>query len=389
MSIGKSNQSNKWGVCCMDINTYLKNIEIISDGYLDINENIMNIDGPYPIDDNIISILMDMVKVKRQIITVNEIKTSNIINNKTINSLNVEAETKLIITAIYIEACSKAKEKKFLRSMGKYRCGQPIFKGNDLFNHVRSCRELINYDVLHWQKIGNICQYANKYFAVGGFVRDEILSFVRSECVNYIKFIRIEPYFCSDTMPPMYLREEALRPVNPSWINNLTLFKGGETGGHYILQNPIEIQNGLDGLKWWEYKILGIRSLEIYARRNNSGNLSMMIEEVSEKREYGGYHISRCIHLDSDNVVGTSIDNAILNHIDLAINVYNTGAYAKRKTQSLANGRVVDATLRTHLLRLENVPFRLLINLSSLFFESQSLIKEWITDQFENIKLEE
>jgi len=58
----------------------------------------------------------------------------------------------------------------------------------------------------------------------------------------------------------MFLRHEALRPVNPFWIKNLTLFKGQETGGHYILQNPIEIQSKLDRLKRWEYSILGIRS---------------------------------------------------------------------------------------------------------------------------------
>ena len=41
--------------------------------------------------------------------------------------------------------------------------------------------------------------------------------------------------------------------------------------------------------------------------------------------------------------VGVKIDNAILNHIDLAINVYDSESYLKRKNQSLSEGRVVDA----------------------------------------------
>jgi len=108
----------------------------------------------------------------------------------------------------------------------------------------------------------------------------------------------------------------------------------------------------------------------------------MMIEEISEKKEYESYYIAKCIHLDSDNMVGTTIDNAILNHIDLAINIYDTETYAVRKIQSLAYGRVVDATLRTHLLRIEKIPFNVLINLSYLFFESQYLTREWILEQF-------
>ena len=119
------------------------------------------------------------------------------------------------MTAIYNEICSKASEKRFLRSKEKYKSEQPIFRDNDLYNHVRSRKELINYDKLQWHKIENVCQYANKYFTTNTFIKYEILSFVHSKCANYIKFIRIEPYFCSDTMPSMYLRHEALRLVNP------------------------------------------------------------------------------------------------------------------------------------------------------------------------------
>lgn len=78
----------------------------------------------------------------------------------------------------------------------------------------------------------------------------------------------------------------------------------------------------------------------------------------------------------------------ILNHIDIALNIYNAKAYEERKGQSLSDGRVVDATFRTHLLRLENVPFKTLIYLENLFFESQYLTKEWLTEQFGDIEFE-
>lgn len=367
----------------MDIDVYLRNIEIISDRYCNMYDiKVIDLAEPYPVDQHIIDTLMNMVEVKKQIITTDEIKRSNIANNRTINSLNIDTETKLMITAIYNEICSKTDEKRFFRSMEKYQCEQPIFKDNDLHSHVRSCGELINYSALQWHKMRSVCQYVDKYYRVHGYIKDEILDFIHSKCAGYTKYIRLDPYFCSDTMPLISLREEAVRPVDPSWIKNLTLFRRQKTGGHYILQNPTEIQNEMDRLKWWEYSILGIRSLEISAQRNNSGNLSMMIEEITEKQQYDAYYVAKCIHLDSENEVGTNINDAILNHIDIALNIYNANAYKERRGQRLSDGRVVDATFRTHLLRLESVPFKTLVYLTSLFFESQTLTREWLTEQF-------
>jgi len=239
---------------------------------------------------------------------------------------------------------------------------------------------------LKWEKIGCNCAYSGHFFVPDSFLSEEVMQFAREYIPFAEKYIRLDPYFCSEKRPALYLKEEAQRPVNPNWINRLHLYKGQSTGGHYILQEP-EITPGTkmseeQKLKWWEYKVKGIRSLEIHAQRNNSGNLGMMIEEISDKLVCNGYYATKCIHMDSDNSVGTQFENAVLNHIDLAINVYSDKAFTERKGQSLANGRVVDASLRTHLLRFERVPFRTLIDMAILFFDSQVLTMEWITDQF-------
>lgn len=201
---------------------------------------------------------------------------------------------------------------------------------------------------------------------------------------SYKRFIRIHPYYIHDKLPPIFLYEEALRPVNPNWINSLNLYKGQSTGGHYILQPSETGDFEMDRLRFWDYEVKKVRSLEIYAQRSNSGNLSMMIEEIKNNQEYSSYYIAKCIHLDTNNEVGTNINDTTLNHIDLAINIYDNSAYKQRINQSLSNGRVVDATYRIHLLRLEDVPFKLLINLSYLFFDNETLTEEWITEQFSN-----
>jgi len=150
----------------MDIDSYLRNVEVISNIFCSntkyVNKRPNPIE-PYLLDEIITNIILDMIEVKKQVITKHEINISNIVNNSIIDSLDVDSETKFIMTAIYIEICSRVNKKIFLQSIEKYKSEQPIFKDNDLYNHVRNCKELINYDKLHWHKIENVCQYANKY----------------------------------------------------------------------------------------------------------------------------------------------------------------------------------------------------------------------------------
>lgn len=335
--------------------------------------------------ENDISFLDEIIKyidIKRETITEQEIKRADIYSIFTMEKLDIDNETKLLLTSIYLDVINEIGEKEFIIYLNKYNRNQPIFEKNDLFRYVRYCKELIDYDAFVWMKESNICNYNTKYFKADGFLRDELLEFISVICKDYRKFIRIHPYYYYDKAPPIALFEEALRPVDPNWIKTLNLFKGKSTGGHYILQPSETGDFKIDSLRFWDYKVRKIRSLEIHAQRNNSGNLSMMIEEIKDNPIYSKYYIAKCIHLDTDNEVGTNIDDTILNHIDLAINVYNKSAYKIRSKESLSDGRVVDATHRTHLVRLENVPFRTLINLSYLFFDNETLTKEWINEQF-------
>ena len=108
----------------------------------------------------------------------------------------------------------------------------------------------------------------------------------------------------------------------------------------------------------------------------------MMVEELSE-RPRQPFLLGRCIHLDTADDPGTPFDKAVLHHIDLAINVYVGDARATRLGQNLAEiGKVVDATTRTHLLRMDGVQFSMLLSYAWLFFVSEPLVKEWLQEQF-------
>jgi len=150
-------------------------------------------------------------------------------------------------------------------------------------------------------------------------------------------------------------------------------------GASYILDDCSPKENLQ---QYWELHIKKIKRLEVIAKRSNNGNLSMMIEEITDIDSHG-LLFGRCIHLDTDSKFGTDFENSILNHLDLAINIYEDEAAKKRLDDNLASGQVTtDASYRTHLLRVEKIPFKALFGFVVSFFKSQTLINEWLEDQF-------
>jgi len=105
---------------------------------------------------------------------------------------------------------------------------------------------------------------------------------------------------------------------------------------------------------------------------------------LSNREIESGYTIGRCIHLDTDDPIGTEFSQSIVNHMDLAINVYSGHDSDSRHQVNLAEGgKVIDATFRIRLIRIENMPLKFLIVLAHLFFDSKSLVAEWFCDQFQ------
>jgi len=106
----------------------------------------------------------------------------------------------------------------------------------------------------------------------------------------------------------------------------------------------------------------------------------MMIEELPRGDDQAGVMVARCIHLDTRAAVGTPMADARLQHLDLAINVYLDDDRTRRMSGTLQTGRVQDATFRTHLLRVENVPFPALFGFAEMFLTSSHLRSEWLAD---------
>jgi hypothetical protein len=178
------------------------------------------------------------------------------------------------------------------------------------------------------------------------------------------------------------MNEEVLIPANPNWWKNLNIHRRNKESASYILYAKEPTKDSHQ--EFWEYNVKGIRRLDVIAKRNNDGNLSMMIEELSDKDSDSGITIGRCIHLDTDDEIGTPFSESRVNHLDLAINVYEGSTAQKRYDGNLAKGlKVEDATFRTHLLRIENVPLKSLFLFVLVFFQSKTLVSDWFADQFQ------
>lgn len=204
-----------------------------------------------------------------------------------------------------------------------------------------------------------------------------VVAWVRRTWPSLPLWIRLEPDFFSMTKPVDILFEQVIRPIDPSWWPTLSLASGRETSARYFLPAEMDKENLL---AYWEYHAIKIRSLEVQAKRNAKGNLSVMYEELVQEDE--DLVIGRMVHLDTDDQVGTSNEKSTLNHLDLAINVYRGEAARDRLRIPMTDPGAIMTKTRTHVLRIQGIPFDAQIMFALLFLKSTVLKMDWIMDQF-------
>lgn len=264
----------------------------------------------------------------------------------------------------------------FRRKCAPYNLEQPLFKMSpDLWGDTLN-QDLINICSIELVGQGAVLGFKNGYSLTDGELNPNILIWAKTTFPSSPTYVRIHPFKVSTDIPVQPLLEATIIPANPKWWENLMIFKNNKEGSSYILE---EGSTNTDQI--WEYGVLRVRRLEVSARRKNDGTLSMMIEELQKLTD--GHWMGRCIHLDTKAAVGDLSENAVLMHLDLAINMYFDERIEERWKQNLAtDGKVIDASCRTHLFRIEEVPFNSVLEFAKMFFKSSVLLSEWYADQF-------
>ena len=237
--------------------------------------------------------------------------------------------------------------------------------------------ELIDYKAFVQMHNSEIIKFDLKYAKMSAFLNPRIPEWAFNNFKDLPLFVRLNPDIISEARIPQLLTEELqINPYNLDWKSfsfNENLIKPFE----YWFENVV-LSKGT-AQDYWDFKIRGINSLEIST--SQKGNYrSFMIEELNDKYSEEQILIGKCIHFDCSSFDSGNLDNQVLNHLDLAINIYEQETRNERLNETLKDGKIVDASYRTHLLRIDNVSIKSLPVFCLLFFCSMTLTEKYIND---------
>lgn len=266
----------------------------------------------------------------------------------------------------------------------RYSPEQPLFLGAPaLWRHIRRRGEggTLDHELIDDRAVS--CVYNEVYQVPGGHsttplqLPAAIPAWARKSFPKAPRYLRLNPLHFSVGEPSGLMRKAATVPADPKWMSRLALFPRARSYARYeLLDAPLKDNPE----QYREYHLGGLRRLEVHAIRREADYLSMMIEELPAADAPHGLMVGYGLHLDTRAVCGTPIGEARLQHLDLALNVYTGRDRDLRAADSLQEGRAWDATYRTHLYRIEDIPFAALFSIAPMFFRSQVLIAEWFQD---------
>lgn len=279
---------------------------------------------------------------------------------------------------------------KHIKNNQKYTGEEPIFANKALRDSICYDNELINYDVIKREQNTNIAKIGSQYVRLDSRIPLCFYHWLEDCFKESSKAVRVDSSEIFNSMPTQMVLECLIQPPKRDWWSTLEIYNGQSAGSSFILLGDDIKTNYQD---FYDFNVLGIRKLQVSVRRQNAserngGNLQMMIEELTKIYEATdkskSYMIGRMIHLDTDAKTGASFKDAVLNHIDLAENLYIGDAACLRDSQDLSQGdhRVVDAEPRIHLLRVNDIPFESVFKFAYAFFKSKQLVDEWKAAEF-------
>ena len=335
-----------------------------------------------------ISVVRDNVD-NIQALTAERISKANGEYNATVEGLtgiglfgNIEKEKDAALVSIALDI---DQQRKLLTIKKKLRKYDPltdqiflIHPGNlrgrktpPIIEDMRDDLELIRIDLNRYDGKTHSYQYGENILYFDGFISPELLAHTIVKHRDEEIYIRLSPNRVNSQGKKL-LREYIERPANPRALTNMSIQRGQKDSSKYFLDES-SAPNHLTKK---------VSKLEVRISRNNSGNLSVLIEEIPFSDEEDEFIITRSIHCDTDAAPGTDINNAKLNHLDFSLNLYEGENKTNRLQTSLGDGPKVKSSKRLHFFRIENIPFKSLLEYARILLKSKTLTEEWINDQF-------
>lgn len=291
---------------------------------------------------------------------------------------------RLAAFAMTFEIEHEWKRREVKRLCERYDRGQRLFQSvPGLFDKIRRRAsgsqdfELIEVSAVGSVSGSEIYRAGNGFTKLCPYLSPGIVNWAQNEWPTAPAFVRLDAGYYSATQPLQLLAEATLVPANPRWLEDFSLRKGmNDFAAYHLLNRPPSEGHA----EYWDYHVKNVRRLEVRVERREDDYLTMIIEELPRPDDPSGLMIARCIHLDTRDPAFTPLGQVEMQHLDLAINVYEGEDREKRFAQSLQNGKVQDASFRTHLFRIERTPFVSLFSFCGMFLKSKVLLSEWLNE---------
>lgn len=263
------------------------------------------------------------------------------------------------------------------RECESYSRWQPLFQSSRLITKLFDWslqQELLKIDDLPWVDEDSVYIVANQsqWARPSARLRDELIQYLRVLGKNFDVSIRLDAYSLSPANQ-WEVQEAVARRADPRWWRTLAIHPGNRKYSEYFVP-----EGGSFGERA-EFR-QGLRRLEANFLRRNSGHLMSSVEELAF--DASDLLTGLLLHCDTAEPIGTDWHEAMLGHIDGAINVYRGVDATSRYDARLDKGKTVTATVRTHLFRVNGAPIKIITELAQLFFRSEILVRDWLTDQF-------
>lgn len=324
-------------------------------------------------------IVMELIRSRRQLLAPPDImRVADFVGSGLLPGIQ-HAEERAAAFCVALELEDLLKRARRNRACKPYDRSQPLFQcAPGMWDRVRAAADepgdLLLGNDLTWDGTGQLVRIDGKNWSrLDSDLRPDVVRALLADRKGRT-FIRLDPFKVGPQLAP--LAEATIRPADPSWWQILEIWPGGEKHAQYNL-NGFSTEDLSD---YWDYHARGLRRLEVSFRRRNSGHFFGSIEELSCVSD--NYLTGLMLHMDSIDPVGVEWKNATLGHLDGAINIYEGKTASERFQTNHAAGKVPNATCRTHLFRVDNVPIGILIPIAHGFFRSSRLLAEWVRDQF-------
>ena len=269
------------------------------------------------------------------------------------------------------------------RSFEKYSEDQPLFK---LYPELLVDTEYIFGNVVN--DLNNIKQYytdGHKFWGIpykGSILclvdDSELYSCVMLSDASETK-IHVDPYRFYNQRLHEFFTKGITRWVDPHWKSRKQLRKG-QTGSVFEPSYYVEDLLVDEVYCYFIEKIWDVGSirLEVSIKNNDKNGFIILVEELKYLFT-DAILVGRCIHLDISE--GEIDSNSIMNHIDFAINYYLGESENERLGVNISTGGdVVEASFRSHVIRLNEVRFEQFPKLCVSFINNKRLAMEFIYD---------